>query len=173
VVGYWGNYSVGGAIVVGMRGNLTLGAGVVLADNIVNVGYVGPNIATYNQSFLWLDPSVSADGLPLSKCNRSVYFGRMPCQEGEYQESGMCQCCPEYQYGFEANVLACKPCPENAHCPGATVVLPEPGYYHSAKRSVQMHVPLPAPAVAMTRVHQGTRVTFVVPVQRGGVRRCP
>jgi hypothetical protein len=139
LIGNWVEYSSGGAVVLRDGGNLTLGPGVVLANNSVGVGYVGANIAAYDRSFLFMDSDVTGDDLPLTKCNRSVYLGRMPCQEGEYQGSGLCQCCPEYQYGFEENALACKPCPDNAHCPGGTVVLPNPGYYHSADRSVQMH----------------------------------
>lgn len=124
VVGNWVEESSGGAMVVTVNGSLTLGPGVALTNHSVNVGFVGSNIAIYEGSSLFIDPSVSADGAPLTKCNRSVYLGRVPCQVGEYLRSGMCQCCPEYQYGFEANALACKPCPGNAHCPGGTLVLP-------------------------------------------------
>ena len=140
VAGNWvDGWGSGGAMLVGQNGNLTLGPGVVLANNSVGIGVVGSNIASYSTSSLAIDPDVSADGRQLTKCDRSVYLGRMPCVEGEYQGSGICQCCPEYQYGFEANALTCRPCPQNAYCPGGTVVSPKPGFYHSAERSVQMH----------------------------------
>jgi hypothetical protein len=127
MVGNHARWGSGGAIGTSDDGNLILAAGVVLADNVVEAGYVGSNIAAYQRSSLSIDPHVSADGQTLTKCNRSVYLGRMPCLEGEYKGSGMCQCCPEYQYGFEADALACRPCPENAHCLGGTVMLPKPG----------------------------------------------
>jgi hypothetical protein len=123
----WG---AGGAVVLGEKSQLTLGAGVALAANSVARGSVGSHIATHESTSLSIDPNVLADGLPLSKCNRSVYLGRTPCLDGEYQGSGMCQCCPEYQYGFEPRSLACRPCPENAYCPGGMVVSPKPGYFH-------------------------------------------
>lgn len=141
VFGHWleGEAS-GGAFLLLEHGNMTFGPGVMLANNTVRFGHGGASIAAYdNTATVSIHPNSSVDGRLLTKCDRSIYLGRLPCLEGEYQGSATCQCCPEHQFGFEANATYCYPCPEHAFCPGGLVILPKQGYYHSSERSAQMH----------------------------------
>lgn len=126
--------------------------GVLFADNNVTRGEVGTDIAAYGDSTIDVSPGVLVHaGLPgswyasaallqqLTKCSPSVYLGRVPCQVGEYGASGLCQCCPVHQFGFELDALSCMACPAHAVCPGGAVITPAEGYWHSTVKSVQMH----------------------------------
>lgn len=129
----------GGGIFVASRGNLTVGEGVQFADNVVSPGFTGTDIATFSHATFDIDPSALSDSAPLTKCSRSVFLGRVPCGVGEHGASGICACCEPSTFDLEGGDSPCLDCPDNAVCPGGSVILPMEGFWHSSSRSVQMH----------------------------------
>jgi len=96
-------------------------------------------IRTSGQATLEIDSHVTYQGQPLTKCNDTVWLGRLPCGVGETRAGAdVCQCCAPYTYAFEVTA-SCSACPPNALCPGGDVVWPVAGYWHSSNYSVQMH----------------------------------
>lgn len=73
----------------------------------------------------------------LTKCSNGVYLGRTPCKDGEFLQYDACTCCPPHTFGCGNN--SCTRCPNNAVCPGASIVEPLPGFWSSDPTSVQMH----------------------------------
>ncbi|KAG5179133.1 hypothetical protein JKP88DRAFT_182468, partial [Tribonema minus] len=63
------------------------------------------------------------------------------CGVGEFRDNrtGVCMCCPERTYSFDASGT-CLPCPENGACPGGNALEPLPGYWRSSNESTQMHL---------------------------------
>jgi hypothetical protein len=129
----------GGGIFVASRGNLTVGEGVQFSDNAVSPGYAGTDIATFSHATFSIDPSARSDGSLLTKCSRSVFLGRVPCGVGEHGSSGICACCEPSTFDLEGGDSPCLECPDNAVCPGGSVIVPMAGFWHSSNRSVQMH----------------------------------
>ncbi|KAG2451053.1 hypothetical protein HYH02_004321 [Chlamydomonas schloesseri] len=88
-------------------------------------------------------PGVQIDPLPL-------LVEVPPCAQGEVAllEGEVCSRCAEGTFTFDnwlssnssnSSDWRCHPCPDNALCPGGSVVVPEGGYWQSAANSTQMH----------------------------------
>ncbi|KAF6253379.1 hypothetical protein COO60DRAFT_1547233, partial [Scenedesmus sp. NREL 46B-D3] len=50
-----------------------------------------------------------------------------------------CEPCLPGSYSLDPSLALCQPCPEGASCPGGAVILPLPGWWHSAAYSPQLH----------------------------------
>jgi hypothetical protein len=50
-----------------------------------------------------------------------------------------CEPCLPGSYSLDTSQPLCQGCPEGASCPGGAVILPLPGWWHSAADSVQLH----------------------------------
>eukprot|EP00878_Enallax_costatus_P033896 GHUV01037478.1.p1 GENE.GHUV01037478.1~~GHUV01037478.1.p1 ORF type:complete len:106 (+),score=15.30 GHUV01037478.1:838-1155(+) len=62
------------------------------------------------------------------------------CVRGEVQTSPeTCQVCPAGSFSLDPTDTSCSPCPPNAECPGGDVIVPDAGYWHSARGSTQIH----------------------------------
>ena len=130
------NSSAGGVLLLG-SGAVRADSSVMFVRNFVSIGYVGRDIAAFDNSLL---------GLPLrgelTKCSTGVYLGRAVCEADEVQQVDRCVCgCPQHMFSFTNATEAslCEPCPRNANCSGGSLVKPLPGYWASARTSVQMH----------------------------------
>ena len=132
VVGNRANNSSGGAVMVMGNAHFQADGTVVFANNGVPRGYVGSTVVAFENSNL----SLPIRG-QLTKCNTSVYLGRTPCGQGEVMQHDVCVCCPPHTYGFGNG--SCTQCPNNAACPGASIVEPLPGFWSSSPMSIQMH----------------------------------
>jgi hypothetical protein len=64
-----------------------------------------------------------------------------PCIRGEVAPSpDTCMVCPPSSYSLDPSQQACQQCPTlGASCPGGAAVVSEPGWWHSAADSAQMH----------------------------------
>ena len=65
------------------------------------------------------------------------------CEAGEVRgpNGDVCDQCPSSQYSFNTSEGICdSPCPENADCPGGSVVTPQLGYWASAANSTLLHI---------------------------------
>jgi hypothetical protein len=64
-----------------------------------------------------------------------------PCIKGEVTPSpDTCMVCPPGSYSLDPSQQTCQPCPEpGASCPGGDAIVPQPGWWHSARDSAQMH----------------------------------
>jgi hypothetical protein len=125
------NSSSGGAVVLGM-GTLRVDDSVWFVGNSISKGYVGSNIAAFDNSTLHL-PSRGH----MTRCSVGVYLGQSICQAGEVMQHDICVCCPQHTYSFTN--IACEPCPDHGKCFGGSLVEPLPGFWSSASTSVQMH----------------------------------
>eukprot|EP00878_Enallax_costatus_P017054 GHUV01017905.1.p2 GENE.GHUV01017905.1~~GHUV01017905.1.p2 ORF type:complete len:133 (+),score=27.74 GHUV01017905.1:846-1244(+) len=47
--------------------------------------------------------------------------------------------CPAGSFSLDPTDTSCSPCPANAECPGGDVIVPDAGYWHSARGSTQIH----------------------------------
>jgi hypothetical protein len=129
VVGNRAINSSGGAVM--LMGNASFQADntVVFDNNSVPRGFVGSTIVAFDSSTL----SLATKG-HLTRCRISVYLGRTPCGEGEVLQHDVCMCCQPHTFGFGNNT--CTKCPDNAVCPGASIVEPLPGFWSSSNTSV-------------------------------------
>ena len=118
----------GAGVLVSGTAHLVVKGGVEFVNNLVSPGFVGADIAVFAHARLSISPGVLSQGRPLTKCSKSVFLGKLPCEVGEHLAAGICQCCPAYTYNFAGNGTACEQCPANALCPGGDVVQPLPGY---------------------------------------------
>lgn len=113
-------------------------------NEVVNKSY-GYDVAATDASRLVLPPvgfsNNSATLAGISKCSRGVALERSPCGVGEFRDNrtGVCMCCPERTYSFDASGV-CLSCPENGACPGGDGMEPLPGYWRSSNASTQMHL---------------------------------
>jgi hypothetical protein len=62
------------------------------------------------------------------------------CVPGEVSPiADTCEPCLPGSYSLDSSQPLCQPCPECASCPGGAVILPLPGWWHSAADSEQLH----------------------------------
>ena len=63
------------------------------------------------------------------------------CKDGEVGNiaGDVCEVCPVGSYSLDPRNVTCDPCPPGAYCPGGALVLPTPGFWHSAGTSTQFH----------------------------------
>jgi hypothetical protein len=63
-----------------------------------------------------------------------------PCIVGEVAPiPDTCEPCVPGFYSLDPNLEVCNVCPSGATCPGGAAVVPQPGWWHSAATSAQMH----------------------------------
>lgn len=62
------------------------------------------------------------------------------CIQGEVRSSmETCMLCPAATYSMSPTSVTCDgPCPDNAHCHGGAIVVPEEKFWHSAANSTYM-----------------------------------
>jgi hypothetical protein len=51
-----------------------------------------------------------------------------------------CQTCDRGYYSFDPRNSTCDWCVPNAECPGGAEIHPNPGFWRSSQRSIQMHM---------------------------------
>ncbi|KAF6265475.1 hypothetical protein COO60DRAFT_1457077 [Scenedesmus sp. NREL 46B-D3] len=62
------------------------------------------------------------------------------CTQGEVTpRPDACEVCSAGSFSLSPSNASCDVCPEGASCPGGALILAQPGYWHSAPRSLQMH----------------------------------
>jgi hypothetical protein len=72
------------------------------------------------------------------KTNMSVQV--RDCIAGEVSPiPNTCEPCVTGYYSLDPTRPVCEPCPEGASCPGGAVIVPQPGWWHSAADSAQIH----------------------------------
>lgn len=155
-----GTVSIGGNTTVEGNTASTSGAGVYSAGTALLV--VSPDVKfgfnqVYNKSFGYDVAASGASRLDLppvtftnytagavatiNKCSKGVALELTTCGAGEFKDNrtGVCMCCPERTYSFDASGT-CLACPENGACPGGNALSPLPGYWRSSNESTQMHL---------------------------------
>ena len=65
---------------------------------------------------------------------RGCHIGEVGNHAGD-----VCEVCPVGSYSLDSKNITCDPCPPGAYCPGGALVLPTPGFWHSAGESTQFH----------------------------------
>ena len=85
--------------------------------------------------------TVTAPDQPqLSAVNFTVHIrGCLPGEVCADEIKTYCEACPPGYYSFDPSNSSCDACPDYANCSGGALLLPTPGYWHSAPRSPQVH----------------------------------
>lgn len=70
---------------------------------------------------------------------KTVYVVKCGVGDTTASTGDACQTCERGYYSLDPRNSTCDQCVPNAECPGGSVVLPAPGFWHSSPNSVQMH----------------------------------
>lgn len=132
---------IGGALYASDNATVDIRQGVQFSGNKVAQFRAGQDIVVVDRVRLFMDGTVVGDSGAMTKCSTTVYLSTYICGAGESLTNGYCACCPVHTYSFATwhQNAPCEKCPEFAFCPGADIILPLAGYWHSSPQSVQIH----------------------------------